>query len=239
MNVQTIIKENWYSRKPDGSALFVTSIFTFILFAASFAFLFGYFNSTHWMPANANSVFDKHQLWRLWTTLFAHGDLGHLMNNSLLFLPLTYLLTSYFGLYLFPLVGLLMGGLVNLIVFKTLPLDTSLIGMSGVVYYLGATWLTLFVLIDSRKSFKRRFAIALFLTVMLFAPQTYTPQVSYLSHLLGYLSGIITATIYYLIYRQKFLAAEVKEYLIEDPEVIKFEQDGVQHQEPGTLKVQL
>ncbi len=238
MNVQTIIRENWYSRKPDGSALFATSIFSAVLFAASFAFLFGFFKTTSWMPASASTVFDQHQVWRLWTTLFAHGDLGHLLNNSLLFLPLTYLLTSYFGLYLFPVLGLILGGLVNFIVLKTLPLETSLIGMSGVVYYLGASWLTLFVLIDSRKSLKRRFAIALFLTVMLFAPQTYTPQISYLSHLLGYALGIVTAGIYYLVYRQKILSAEVREYLIEDPEVVRFEQDVVQHQEPEISKAQ-
>lgn len=214
----TRITENWLTQKPKDSAFIITILMTALHHISGFIFLSGLFQAQKWMPAKAHEVFINHELWRPWSALFAHADLGHLINNSILFLPLTYLLTSYFGVFLFPFLGLALGGLINLWVLRTLPAQTSLIGMSGVVYWMGAVWLTLFVLIDTRKSLRRRLSVVLFLTVVLLAPQTYEPTTSYLSHLLGFIVGIFSALIYYFTNRQKILAAEIKETIFEDPE---------------------
>ena len=232
METKTRVIENWLTRKPNESAFNMTSLITLILLASGYIFLAGFFNTYIWMPANAQDVFSNHQYWRPWTALFAHGDLGHLMNNAIMFLPLTYLLTSYFGFFLFPFLGIVLGGFINMLVLKTMPIETSLIGMSGVVYWMGAVWLTLFLLIDTRKTFRRRFAIALFLSVVLFAPQKYEAGISYLSHFLGYFLGIISGLIYYYFNRKKFLAAEVRELIIEEPELAISELNDVPLQEP-------
>ena len=108
--------------------------------------------------------------------------MGHLMNNALLFIPLAYLLTAYFGAWFFPILGLFSGGLINSIVLGTMPPETQLIGISGVVYWIGGAWLTLFLLIDRRKNFSLSFRECAFLMLMLFIPETYWPHISYASH---------------------------------------------------------
>lgn len=233
------ITENWLTKKPSEAAFYVASLLTSLLLLSGFLYLSGRLHASEWMPASPHDVFVGAQIWRLWSALFAHADMGHLMNNALMFFPLTYLLVGYFGFYLFPILGMLMGGIINFLVLKSMPPESSLIGISGVVYWMGAVWLTLFVLIDSRKSLRRRLSIALFLSIVLFAPETYKPQISYLSHLLGYILGIASGALYYLIHRKKFLAAEVREEIFEESDSLKLEQDDVQPQERANLKVPL
>lgn len=213
-----VIKENWLTQKPRKAALNFTTLLTLVLLATSLGFLSSFQHMDQWMTVNKENLFEQHQVWRLWTALFAHADMGHLLSNSLLFIPLTYLLSAYYGMLL-PLFGIALGGLINFFVVKTLPDHVSLLGISGVVYWMGAVWLTLSVLIDRRHSFRRRFALALFLSMMLFVPEAYKPEVSYLSHFYGFILGLLTAFAVYLINRKKFMAAEVKEYIEEEPEI--------------------
>lgn len=186
------------------------------LFFLSYAQWVDLFAAQDWMTATPDLVFNKHQYWRAWTTLFAHGDMEHLLSNSLLFIPLTYLLISFYGFWLFPLFGIFIGGLTNFIVLKTLPDFTTLLGISGVISWMGAIWLMLYILIDRRKKWRYRFSIALFLTLMLFIPEKYTPNVSYLSHFIGYVLGLISGLLFYLIKKEKFLKAEVTLYQHEE-----------------------
>lgn len=206
---------NWLTRKPNDSAYFVTAIMAVFLWTLSFAYLAAS-SWTSWMPATATKVFSEHEYWRLWTTLFAHGDLAHLLSNWLLFLPLAYLLNGYFGTLFFPFAGLFIGGLINIIVLKTLGSETNLIGISGVVYWMGAAWLTLYYLIDRRRSHLRRLAIAIGIALVLFFPETYKPEVSYLSHFLGFVTGVASALLYFVFNKNKIEAAD--EYFTAPPE---------------------
>lgn len=196
--------------------MFITSLLVF----ASFGYFIDLLHARDWMTASPRQVFGDGEYWRLWTTLFVHADLEHLLSNTLLFLPLVYLLTAYFGLWLFPVVGFFIGGLTNWLVLKTLPLSATLVGVSGVVYWMGAAWFTLYYLIDHRKNPKARFANILFLTLMLFVPETYKPQVSYLSHFIGFGFGVISAYTYYYINQAAFRRAEVIETIYEDNEIV-------------------
>lgn len=216
LNPQIIIKDNWLTKKPREDAFVIMLMQALIFFSIGFIYLNNSFGSKTWMNATPDSVFIHKEYWRLWTSLFAHGDLGHLLSNASLFIPLTFLLSGYFGIFIFPIVGIALGGLINLLVLSSFSSNIALIGMSGVVYWMGAMWLTLFLLIDKRKSLKRRFAGALFTAVILFAPETYKPEVSYLSHFIGFMLGILSALIFYNMHREKFLSAEVKEIVVED-----------------------
>jgi len=223
MEPRTVITENWLTRKPSPAALPVTLLLSSLLFAISYLFLAANFTVNgqsldQLIIASKHLVFDQHQYWRAWTTLFAHADAGHLMSNAFLFIPLTYILFGYFGSFVFPVAGLLIGGVVNLIVLKTMPDATSLLGISGVVYWMGATWLTFFIFIDRRKKLRYRLAIALFLSLVLFVPDKYQPQISYLSHLLGFFAGVIFGAIYYGIRRKQILAAEKIELIYDTEE---------------------
>jgi rhomboid protease GluP len=163
------------------------------------------------MPASQDLVFKKHEYWRLWTTLLAHGDLEHLGNNLMLFLPFSFFLSGYFGLIFFPLIGFYLGGIINGLVLLTMPEETMLIGISGVVYWMGAAWITLTMLIDRRENLSRRLLRALGVSMLLFLPTTYQTNVSYLSHGVGFLLGIISGFILYQLRKSQYENAVVLE----------------------------
>ena len=212
----TRLTENWLTRKPRPQALEQSLLLVFVLFAASFLFWLGLWHADAWMPASPYEVFHEHQYWRLWTGIFAHADAGHLLSNTFLFLPFSYFLLGYFSPVLFPFLGIAMGGLINFLVLKTMPEHSSVIGISGVVYWMGAVWLSLFLLIDRRESLRRRIAKVLFISMVLFVPETYKPETSYLSHFVGYFLGILSAIAFYALKRREFLAAEVYEKIDEE-----------------------
>lgn len=218
MEPRIVIKENWLTKKPTSIASLVTFVFTLLVLVTSLIYFRNSFHAQSWMSANQVDVFVHHQWWRAWTALFVHADFLHLLSNAVLLVPLTFLLSGYFGVLFFPIFAVFVGGLINLLVLLTLPAQTSLLGISGVVYWMGAAWLTLYLLIDTRDNLRRRFAHALFLSVILFIPETYKPQISYLSHLFGFIAGTISGFALFALRHKQFIAAEVKEYIYdEDP----------------------
>jgi rhomboid protease GluP len=216
MAITATIRENWLSRKPNEQAWPVAILSTAFLLVACAVYFRDLGGAREWMPASSAQVFQEIQLWRAWTTLFAHADFGHLIANMFLFSPLAYFLSGYFGWVLFPLLGILCGGLVNFVVLATLPAETRLIGISGVVYWMGSAWLTLSFLINRREKLRRRMGSALFLCLMLFVPEALKPEVSHLSHFVGWVFGLFVGLAWYFLHRRKFALAERTEYMIED-----------------------
>lgn len=203
---------NWYTHRISSSSFVVSGLLVILILSLC---LLDWNLATVHLSASRDLVFSQKQYWRLWSALFAHGDLGHLFGNLLLFVPFALLLTGYFNLWLFPLFGFLIGGAVNAIVLSTMPLQTELLGISGLVNWMGSLWFTLFYLIDRRSSLRKRFAVVLFSSLVLFAPQDYKEGVSYLSHVIGYGLGILTGLIYYFFEKDLFLAAEITESVLE------------------------
>lgn len=183
------------------------------MFAGTYISVHGLMGAPNWMPASGLSVFTHKEFWRLWTSLFAHGDVGHLLSNALVFFPFAYFLSAYFSLWFFPIAAVLLGGFINAIVLWTMPPEISLIGFSGVVHWMGAAYLTLYLLIERGEDLRRRIAKVVMISVVLFVPEIYRPEVSYLSHFVGYLAGIGSALIYFRWNKERFRAAEVIEYL--------------------------
>lgn len=220
MDARLVVRENWFTQKPQHRATQLTVFITILLFASGIYYFRDIFAVQEWMGASYNSVFVKGQYWRLWTTLFAHADFGHLMNNALLFIPLAYLLHAYFGFWYFPVAGLVLGGVTNAIVLADMHPQTQLIGISGVVYWMGGAWFTLFLLIDHRKTMRYRFANVLFLMVMLFIPENYHPHISYMAHFVGFVLGVVSAFVLYFLQRGVYKRAEVVEYIVDEEEPI-------------------
>jgi rhomboid protease GluP len=217
MEIRTYIKSNWLTKKPKRKGLLPTLVLMCILLFTSFIYVNDYFNATDWMSASGNLVFVHHQWWRAWTTLFAHADLSHILSNLLIFFPFSYYLIAYFGYLLFPLTGFFVGGLVNLVVLYTMPLHSTLVGVSGVVNWMGGAWLALSWLVDRRDSKMRRGAKIVAITIVLFIPDTFKPEISYLSHFLGYFAGMFSAVIFYFIFKRKILKEEVIAVKVELP----------------------
>lgn len=209
MEFKTIIKETWLTKKIPEGALISTLVLLIML-------LLGFVYEANWMPASGKLVFEEHQYWRLWSTLFVHADIAHLLSNLVLFLPFSYFLSGHFGYFFFPFIGFLMGGIINALVMLTMPAETFLIGVSGVVHFIGAAWMILAFFIDKndkRESKSKLLLKILGVSAILFIPDTYKPQVSYLCHLYGYSLGIVVGWVFYLIHRQRYHDALVMEII--------------------------
>lgn len=210
------MKENWLTQKPRYAATAGVFILTFLVMSITYLNWSNAFGFSEIFKATRENVFESRQYYRLWTSLFVHGDGSHLFSNMVLFIPLLFLLSAYFGGVFWPIMAIFVGGLINAIVLHTLPPEVSLIGISGVDNWMGAAWLTLYYLIDQRDSRRRRFAVVLFTTFMLFVPDTYRPGVSYLSHFVGYVLGLLSGYFFYLFHQRQFQAAEVHETIFEE-----------------------
>ena len=184
MKIIKHVKENWLTKKPLNDGQNLTLILISILLLTSYIYINDYFNAREWMSASKYLVFEKHDWWRAWSTLFAHGDLTHILSNLFLFFPFSYYLIAYYGSFFFPVFGIFVGGLVNLVVLQTMPENVGLIGVSGVVNWMGGAWLALAWLVDTRDSRGRRVLKVIAVTIVLFIPDQFIPNVSYLSHFL-------------------------------------------------------
>lgn len=158
------------------------------------------------LHANGQMVFGEGKYWRAFTTTFIHADYKHLAHNSVFFTGLAILLNNYFGNMVFPLMSLLMGGVINLIVLKFYPPQVFLVGISGVVYFMAAFWLTQYLLIERTIKFGSRLIIAVGLILIFLAPEAVLKEeVSYLAHAVGFLLGIPMALIFYYLNRTQIL----------------------------------
>jgi len=213
----SVIRQTWLSQKPHTEALLITLLATFfvvLLSAVSFENLWGLRDL---MTASQEKTFELKQWGRLWTTLFVHADAKHLLSNSFLFFILGYFLSGYFGFFVFPAVALLFGGLTNWIVLSGMPSTVSLVGISGVVFWMGGAWLTLYLLLDRQRKLYQRVLRAMGVGLVLFFPaEAFDPQISYKSHWVGFLLGILWGLVYFFWNRRKFRQSEVAETVFED-----------------------
>ncbi|WP_413943377.1 rhomboid family intramembrane serine protease [Bdellovibrio sp. HCB-162] len=213
----TVVRATWLTRKPNGRAWFAAAWSLFALILGSVFYWQNLFQSSKWMSASGFSVFSQHQYWRLWTTLFAHADTGHLVSNSLLFSIFGYFLAGYFGLFTFPFLAFALGGVTNAIVLSSYNPEVYLIGVSGVVYWMGGMWLVLYLLIDQQRTVMQRILRSVGVALAVFMPSAaFDPQVSYRAHLVGFILGVVSGAIYYWFNRGKFKAAIVSEVFFEE-----------------------
>lgn len=214
------VQSHWLTRKPNANSDLVALLILVFLFMLSFAYWYDWWNLKQLLSGTPLSVFQKREYWRAWTTLFVHADLKHLIGNSFLFSILGYFLYGYFGGWVFPIVSIVFGGFINLIVLSGMPEYVELIGMSGVVFWMGGSWLALYSFLETRKTFSQRLLRAFGVTLVLFMPsEAFDPHISYQSHFYGFLLGVSFGVFYYFLKRKTFKAAET--YTIEPIESIE------------------
>lgn len=203
----------WLNKKPKKSA---GLLIAWVIFAVILACLTYWKNpSAHGlMPASRFDVMGQQQYWRLWTTLFAHADPGHLLSNSLTLFVVGYFLIGYFSLWFFPVAALAIGGVTNWIALWTYPPEVRLIGISGVVYWMAGAWLVLYFFLDKTKTRTQRSLRALGVALAVFMPSSaFDPSISYITHLIGFVLGVLSGTIYYFLNKTKFTKAEAYEII--------------------------
>lgn len=206
---------NWLTRPLDSNSFVMAGLSVSLLMLASLMYWSNLFQAAAWMTAIPQNVFHSHEIWRLWTALFAHADIAHLLSNALLFFIFAVILYGHFGSLMFPIAAFVFGGITNAIVLTTLPPTAQLLGVSGVVYWMGGAWLTLYFFLETRERITRRTLKAIGIGLLLFVPETFHQEVSYLSHLIGFIFGVLWAFGYYYWNRPRFLAA-IESVLIEE-----------------------
>lgn len=168
--------------------------------------------------ASGHLVFQEQQYWRAFTTSLLHADFNHLASNAFFFAGLASLLYNYFGFCAFPVLSLFMGGLINIATLLFYPPEIHLVGVSGVIYFMASYWLTLYILIERRQKISTRIIHAIAVSLIFFFPHVFEVRTSYLAHGFGYLFGIPTGIIYYLLFRKKIRSQDVWMITEPDPE---------------------
>lgn len=181
------------ARKPKLSSL-QTPIF-FILITL-------FMSQNHWanpsakeFAANFDLVYNKGEIWRLFTSLFVHVDFIHFASNAPFFLIFSFLLRDYFGFLVFPIFSFLMGTITSGITLLLYPENTYLIGISGMVFAMVGLWLTFYIRFETNHSIPMRIFRSIGFALLTLFPTIYKPSTSYLAHGIGFTLGITSALI--------------------------------------------
>ena len=130
-------------------------------------------------------------LWGIFTAPFSHADFGHLIRNTVYFIPLSYLallngLSHYLAVW---------GCVVSLKLFQLFFWPRGGHGMSGIVY--GLVGYLLVIGIAERRPMSLALTVFAFVTYAHFVPTLLpwvTPAgVSWIGHFLGFTGGVVAA----------------------------------------------
>ena len=215
---QRLIK-TYLSSKPTSPSV-LTGLLAYLVLLL--VFLFG--NPT-W-SASGYELYEKGNYWKAFSSTLMHADFVHFGHNSLFFVLFSVLLNHYFGFWIFPLLSFVAGGLINLVTLKIYDPHVHLVGISGVIYFMAAFWMVMFVGIDRRRTLIRRLIIATAISLILFFPDTWEKNVSYLAHGLGFALGLILGIPYFFLKKNSFRKFEVwKDKSPDNEELLEYIKD--------------
>lgn len=188
--IRTIdLRQHPLGQKPQPQSLLPAALFLLLFCVGSFwAWTHP---ETNQLAATQRTVYERGEIWRLMTTLWVHADMGHLLANSGLFMIFGLFLRNYFGLWAFPGLSLVGGILTGALALLTYPADVRLIGASGMVYFMAALWLLLFLRHADYLSWPHRLMRAIAFSLVVLVPTQFEPQVSYRTHAIGFALGLL------------------------------------------------
>ena len=195
--------------KPGKDSFLIAVMTVFVMGLITLFYWRDPFGWSQYLPAIKDEVFAHGQLWRIFTALFIHADLGHYLSNMYMLSVSSFFIFGYFGFTIYPLTSFLVAAFVNLLAIATYSPDVRLLGASGLVYVLGGFWLTMYFLIQRQYKWLNRTLRVVGISFMIFAPSTFVPNTSYRTHALGFAAGIIMAFVYFYKNRQIIRSHEV------------------------------
>jgi rhomboid protease GluP len=209
------VRETLLTRKPREWSLEITALFLSMIMGIS---LLAWRNGAGLLPilaATSEGVLKRGEYWRLLTAVAVHADVIHVLSNAILLAFLTYLIYGYFGFWVFPVMSLAMAGLTNYISLRTYSSEVSLIGASGLVYWMAGFWLSMYLLVERSVGPGKRVLRVVCLALLVLLPSTFQANVSYRTHAIGLGLGVVSALVYFERNRKSIRAAEVEE--MEEP----------------------
>lgn len=196
------------------------------VFAAFFILVCYFMSQIYWnypigelLYASKENVFESREWWRLLSSTFIHGDLGHLLANSLMLFILALVTVSFYGhLFTATFIGFT-GIATNYLTLMSHSKNLSLVGASGVLFSLWGFWLIMYFFIERQKSFMGRVLRIGAVFLVLLVPSSYDPQTSYRAHYIGFFIGVVLGSLYFLIkqdYLRSFELWEPKPVEVDD-----------------------
>jgi len=179
------------SRRPSFSSAIPFFVFSIIFLICTFMFNNSKYSEYLWV--SRETVFLKHEYWRLLTAIFTHADIVHLLSNIPLFFFFGLFLYEYFGFILFPVLSLIIGVSANAVTIYFYPETVRLVGASGMVYGMVSLWLILYIYHDTDHTIPIRIFRSTGFTLIILFPTTYDPETSYMVHAAGFFIGILSA----------------------------------------------
>lgn len=217
--VITRIRATWLSRTIHPNAAIVAAAASLFITFVTIIEWNNHLGLSEYLDASGRMVYGKGEFWRLWTATLVHSDFKHLLSNLFMFFILGWFLFGYFGSVLFPLSAFIAGGVLNAIILPTYNPFTTVVGASGIVFYLGGVWLALYFFIQRQQSIFQRILRTGGVALVLFMPsEVFDPGISYRTHFLGLLVGAIVGSVYFAIHKRRIRSAEVRETVVEEPE---------------------
>ncbi len=163
------------------------------------------------LAATSQGALKEQEYWRLLTAVAVHTDIVHFFSNALFLAFFPYLLFGYFGFWVFPVLGLALAGLTNYLSLLTYPPEVSLVGASGLVYWMAGFWLSMYLLVDRSLALGKRIMRAVVIALLVLFPTTLQENVGYRVHAIGFGLGVASAFVYFQRNRAFIRATEVVE----------------------------
>ncbi|MDC0980160.1 rhomboid family intramembrane serine protease [Bdellovibrionales bacterium] len=200
------------SGKPNRKGLIASLFSLAIIVSVTQLYWSNFLGWSEFMPAVRERVFVQGEWWRVFTAIFIHADLGHLLSNIYMLGLFSYFVCSYFGYFIYPVLSFLVSGIVNVIAIYSYPSEVRLLGASGLVYVLGGLWLTLYFLIQRQHKVFNRLLRVTGIALMIFFPSTFSPSTSYRTHAIGFIFGILIGVVYFIKSKRQIRALEIYEF---------------------------
>lgn len=221
--IKRTLVRNYLTRKSNEGLAVHWVIFSLIV-CYGMSFLYWNHPFGDYLAASPAKVFEMKEYWRLFTSSLIHADLSHFLSNSFMLAIMGYFVNYHYGFIVFPSIAFLFGILINLVVIWNYPADTSLVGASGIVYWLWGFWLILYIGIERHVPLARRLMKVSIVGLFILLPNEFRAQTSYYAHAVGLILGMAFGLIYFLIFAQRFYASEVwiEEIEYDDPPVFEW-----------------
>ncbi len=205
-----------FSYKPDALDLIMSLL---VLFACV-VFSGFYWQSpeiAQYLAASKDLAINKHEYWRLFSTIFVHANVQHLLSNAYMLGILGLFVSAYFGFIIFPLLSVFFAALINYFALMSYPLEVNLVGASGMVYFLAGFWLTIYIFVERYKGVLKRVLRSMGIGLVILFPTSFEPQVSYRTHAIGAVVGILFAIVYFIFAKDKIRSYEKWQDIQPDP----------------------
>jgi rhomboid protease GluP len=167
--------------------IFLISINTILFIYFSFAF-----EDVFYLLVQINSkIINDLEIWRLFTSMFLHGDALHLFSNMVSLLIFGAYVELSYSKYQFIIIYIISGLIGSIFSMILLPLNTISLGASGAIFGLIGAAVSIQIV--------RRDTPLIYLGliyVFYFVFSSFSPNVNYFAHIFGLLAGLIVGFLF-------------------------------------------